>query len=166
MVCGCPLHFAYDSWLWCDSCTALLGETLVYRARTNGGSGHHALDCGVARGSTSKEYEWGFFSASKVSVVRPGIDPAPFEARIDHGGTSPPSSRAGNRSGSAAGGNDFVFETTKISRRFCPRGCARLSAPSYGEMCPDRRRRIAAAGRRVVTGAGAPRTCHSAGLAS
>jgi glycosyltransferase involved in cell wall biosynthesis len=26
--------------------------------------------------------EWGLFSASKVSVVRPGIDPAPFAARI------------------------------------------------------------------------------------
>ncbi|MBI4001050.1 MAG: glycosyltransferase family 4 protein [Nitrospira defluvii] len=37
----------------------------------------------VSQADRRQGIEWGLFSASKVSVVRPGIDPAPFAARID-----------------------------------------------------------------------------------
>ncbi len=37
----------------------------------------------VSQADRRQGIEWGLFSASKVSVVRPGIDPAPFATRID-----------------------------------------------------------------------------------
>ena len=36
----------------------------------------------VSQADRRQGIEWGLFTASKVSVVRPGIDPAPFAARI------------------------------------------------------------------------------------
>ncbi|HVG01802.1 MAG TPA: glycosyltransferase family 4 protein [Nitrospira sp.] len=37
----------------------------------------------VSQADRRQGMRWGLFSASQVSVVRPGIDPAPFAARID-----------------------------------------------------------------------------------
>ncbi len=37
----------------------------------------------VSQADRRQGIKWGLFSASKVSVVRPGIDPAPFATRID-----------------------------------------------------------------------------------
>ncbi|MGZ9188906.1 MAG: glycosyltransferase, partial [Nitrospira sp.] len=58
-----------------------LRRTLIVLERTVGWVTTHWI--AVSQADRRQGIEWGLFSASKVSLVRPGIDPAPFEARID-----------------------------------------------------------------------------------
>lgn len=56
----------------------------------------------VSHADMAQGFQWGLFSAGNVSVVRPGIDPRPYETRLD------PDDRAAVRAEFGAGPQDWL----------------------------------------------------------
>ncbi len=77
----------------------------------------------VSQADRRQGLEWGLFSASQVSVVRPGIDPAPFAARVDW------EERDRIRASLGIGPNHLLVGTVScLKSQKCPEDYVRIAA--------------------------------------
>ena len=82
MVRGSARDYSYHSWVWHHAgSVSLVMPILILLERMTGWITTHWI--AVAQADVEKGITWRLFDRTQVSVVRPGIDPYPFQTDID-----------------------------------------------------------------------------------